>query len=150
MAFEQLEKHVAALGGVTTVDGRAPVPLSDAELRTLSQLLGAPLPDPLRWWFSKYGAAVKFVEPVLYGTDDDEALLGHFIGVDEIRQTLEDSEGALAKHRLPINDDASGNFLVVDDRGAVYEHLHDAPRDRNERRVAASFDKFVLMLRRGE
>jgi hypothetical protein len=152
MAFEQLEKHVAALGGVKRVDGRAPVPLTSAELKTMSDLLGAPLPDPLRWWFSTYGAGVKFVEPVVFTApgDDEEALLGHFIGVDEIRQTLEDFEDAMPALRLPINDDASGNVLVVDERGAVYEHIHDAPRDRNERCVASSFDKFVLMLRGGE
>lgn len=152
MAFEDLERHVSALGGIEKQGGGSPRPLSDAELSTLSTLLGAPLPPALRWWFSTYGAGVDFVEPVVY-TDPEEGedvLLGEFIDAATIRQTLVDFEGAMAKHRLPISDDGFGNFIVVDPAGSVAKHYHDAPPNEAERRLADSFERFVKMLRRGE
>jgi hypothetical protein len=151
MAFEELEEHITGLGGIKRVDGGEPEPMSSADQNRLSQLLGASLPASLRWWFSKYGAGVQFVEPVVYGDPEqgEAELLGHFIEADEIRQTLDDFEGSMAKQRLPINDDGFGNFIVVDSAGAVAKHYHDAPLDEAEHRIADSFEKFVLMLRRG-
>jgi hypothetical protein len=152
MAFEELERHISGLGGVEKQGGEKPQPLSDAELSALASLLGAPLPASLRWWFSKYGAGVDFVEPIVYPDpqEHEDVLLGGFIETDAIRQTLDDFEGAMAKHRLPINDDGFGNFIVVDPRGVVAKHYHDAPPGKAERRLADSFEKFLLMLRRGE
>jgi hypothetical protein len=152
MAFEQLEQHINGLGPLDKQGGGVPKSLSDAELSVLSQLLGAPLPPSLRWWFAKYGTGVDFVEPIVYTDPEEgeEVLLGHFIEADEIRQTIEDFEGAMAKQRLPINDDGFGNFIVIDPGGAVSKHYHDAPPDKAERRLADSFENFLLMLRRGK
>jgi hypothetical protein len=152
MAFEELERHISGLGGLEKQGGGKPQPLSDADLSALSRLLGAPLPASLRWWFSKYGAGVQFVEPIVYPDPEEheDVLLGEFIEADAIRQTIEDFEGAIAKQRLPINDDGFGNFIGVDSRGVVAKHYHDAPPGEAERRLADSFEKFLLMLRRGE
>jgi len=76
-------------------------------------------------------------------------LFGDGLDVDEIKEHLDDFEGTLGPRRLPFNDDSSGNFLVVDSDGAVYYHLHDAYLERNEPRIADSFEQFVLMLQRG-
>ena len=152
MDFANLEAHVATLGGVRMPDGSRPRPPTREELRTLAGFLGEELPEALKWWFGKCGVGFQFVEPVVY-TDPAEGvdvLVDGFLSLEEIRQTLDDLGGALAPQRLPLSDDGFGNFLVVTRGGAVAKHYHDAPLDRNERPVAESVERFLLMLRRGE
>src|SRR5262245_9648250 len=135
MAFEELARHVETLGGMKGMG-----PFSDAELDELSALIGAPIYPALRWWWSTYGAC-DFGEPVVYRHDDHEDLIGVFIDPAEVRQTIDDFEGKLGLHRLPINDDSSGNHLIVDPSGAVYYHIHDALLDRNQQLVAPTFEQ---------
>jgi len=152
MAFETLSQHVSSLGGLRRSDRKPIEGLDDDQLAEVSELLDAPLPPAWKWWLSTYGVGIKFTEPVVY--DDAAAktdvMIGYFMTIDEMRETIDDLEGSLATHRLPFNDDASGNYLVIDSKGAVSWHIHDAPTDRNVKRVADSFEKFLLMLRRGD
>jgi hypothetical protein len=151
-SFETLERHIATLGGVRMPDGSPVKPLSEDEQRALAQVLGGALPAALRWWFATYGAGARFLEPVVYADPSEQidVLVDGFLTVDEIRQTLDDLDGALPRGRLPVSDDGSGNFLVVEPKGATAKHLHDAPLDRNEQRIADSWQHFLLMLRRGD
>lgn len=150
--FARLAQHVASLGGVRRLDGTRVEGLDEAQLAQVAKLMNALLPPAWEWWLSSYGVGITFAEPVVY---DDQAaktdvLIGHFITVDEMRGTLDALEDSIAPHRLPFNDDASGNYLVIDSTGAVSWHIHDAPTDRNAELVAESFEAFLLMLRRGE
>jgi hypothetical protein len=147
ITLEQLARHVETLGGV---DGGSR-PFSDTKLDELSALIGAPLYPALRWWWTTYGA-INFVEPVGWGGPPEALsyLFGYGLDEAEIMTQLDDFEGTLGPHRIPLNDDSSGNFLVVDPGGAVYYHIHDAYLDRNEPRIADSFEQFVLMLQRGQ
>ncbi len=149
MAFEKLAQHVTALGGLRKTERKG---LDDDELEEVAELLGAPVPAPWKWWLSTYGDATKFAEPVVYDDPETKAevMIGYFMSIDEMREAIDDLEDSLAPQRVPFNDDASGNYLVIDSKGAVSWHIHDKPRDRNTKRVADSFDKFLLMLRRGE
>jgi hypothetical protein len=108
----------------------------------------ARLHPALRWWWSKYGA-VEFIEPVGWG-EQLQYLFGVSLNVREIKKRLDDFEGTLNAHRIPFNDDSTGNGVVVDPERSVYYYIPDAYLGRNEKLVAASFERFVLMLRRGE
>jgi hypothetical protein len=120
MAFDTLRQHAQALGGLKKLDGKKLEPIDDAAQRTVSSLIGAPLPAALRWWFSTYGGGIKFAEPVVYvdPREQVDVVLGHFLDTEEIRRTLDDFEGAMAPHRIPIHDDELGNFLAFD-TGAI-------------------------------
>lgn len=147
-----LQKQVRDLGGVTTLDGSAMRPLESTAQKAIESKAGMKLPTSLHWWFATYGAGIKFDEPVVY-TDPVEsvdALVGDFIDADEIVKTIDAFEGSMAPNRIPINDDGFGNFIVVDPDGVVYKHFHDAPLGEAERRLAPSFEQFILMLRRGD
>ena len=152
MAFALLEQHVASLGGIAGLDSRAPQLLEHAQLDELSALLGAPLPASIRWWWSRFGCDIDFVQPVVYPDPyaNEDTLLGWFLSAEEVRKTLDDYHGSLAPHRVPIINDGGDNFVVVDSDGSVYEHIHDAPLDRNTYRIADSFEQFVLSWRRGD
>ena len=152
MAFEALKQQVKALGGLRSTGRKGLRGLDEEELRQVAGLIGGELPPAWKWWLSTFGDGVKFVEPVVY--DDVKAktdvLIGYFMTVDEMRQTIDDLEGSLAARRIPFIDDASGDYLVMDLEGAVAWHLHDRPRDRNSEHVAGSFEAFIRMLRRGD
>ncbi|HTL37831.1 MAG TPA: SMI1/KNR4 family protein [Kofleriaceae bacterium] len=152
MVFEVLAAHVESLGGVRSLDAKSLKGLDEDELARVSELLGAALPAAWKWWLSTYGVGIEFAEPVVY--DDviarTDVMIGWFMTIDEMRETVADVEDSLAAHRLPFNDDASGNYLLIDSDGAVSWYIHDALTDRNTKRVAPSFEDFLLMLRRGE
>jgi SMI1/KNR4 family protein SUKH-1 len=152
MAFEQLEQHVVALGGVTPGEGRVLRPFDEDQQDEIANLIDAPVPVSLRWWWSRFGGSIKFANPVVYidPRTQEDILLGWFLGADEVKQALDDYSSALQPHRVPILDDGGGNLLVVDTDGLVYEHAHDAPLDDNEYRIADSFEEFLLSLRLGE
>lgn len=152
MTFEALVQHVETLGGVRGSDGKPAKGLDEAQLAQVAELMEAPLPAAWTWWLSTYGAGIKFVEPVVYddATAQIDVLIGNFMTIDEMREVVDDLEDSLARQRLPFNDDASGNYLVIASSGAVSWHIHDAPTDRNSEPVAASFEAFLLMLRRGD
>jgi hypothetical protein len=147
-----LQKHVRDLGGLTSLDGSALRPLESGAQRAIETKARMQIPALLHWWFTTYGAGIKFAEPVVYTdpVEGDEALVGHFIDAEEVVQTIDDFEGSMAAYRIPINDDGFGNFIVVDRDGVVYKHFHDAPLGEAERRLAPSFEQFILMLRRGD
>lgn len=152
MPFENLERHVTELGGLKSNNGGLLRPFDDAQLREVSALVGKPLPAALRWWWSRYGGAMEFVEPVVY-TDPLEHVemrLGWFLDADQLRKTFDDFASAMHPNRVPVIEDDFGNLIVVDSDGSVYEHIHDAPLDRNENRIANSFEAFVRMLRKGD
>ena len=125
--------------------------LDDEQLATVAGLVDAPLTPAWSWWLSNYGVGIRFAEPVLYDdvAANTDVMIGYFMTIDEMRETIDDLEDSLPAHCLPFNDDASGNYLVIDSKGAVSWHIHDAPTDRNAKRVADSFEQFLLMLRRG-
>lgn len=152
MAFEQLEQHVIDLGGVKRRDGEALRPLDDAQQRELAALIDAPLPAALRWWWSRFGGGLDFVEPIAYRhpRSKEDIEVGWFLEAAEVRQALDDYSGSLAPHRIPIINDGGDNLIVVDTDGSVYDHIHDAPLDRNTYRIADSFEQFVLSLHLGD
>ena len=150
--MQHLADHIASLGGLARADGEPLQPFTADELVALSALIDAPLPAALRWFWSTYGGDCGFVEPVVYIAVPSglEVMIGDFVDAAAIHDIVDDLEGARPRHRIPFNDDASGNYLVADAAGPVAWHIHDALLDRNQDHVADSFEQFVLMLRRGE
>jgi len=152
VSFEKLAQHVASLGGVRCSDGKRIQALDADQLVEVSALIDGPLPAAWEWWLATYGVGIKFAEPVVYYdvAAQTDVMIGHFMTIDEMHQTIDDLEYSLAPRHLPFNDDASGNYLVIDREGRVSWHIHDAPTDQNAKPVADSFATFVLMLRRGD
>lgn len=150
VALETIRQHVKKLGGLRTLDGSRLQPFTTAQMDALAERIGALLPPALVWWLSTYGGGLVFSEPVVYDNPQSqvEVVLGHLLDRDEMLQVLEDFNGVFAPHRLPFHDDEIGNYLLVGSDG-VYEHIHDSP-DEAERRLAPSFEQFILMLRRGD
>lgn len=151
MSFENLARHVEKLGGIKPV-GDERVTFPEATQRALAKTLGAPLPPALKWFWATFGGGVELAEPIVYFDPKakEDTLLGWFLSPGEIEEALSDAAGALAAHRLPIGNDGGDNLLVIDKDGAVWQHLHDAPSNRNSYRVAESFEQFLLSLKRGE
>lgn len=151
MAFEAIQQHVKAVGGLKSLDGARTQPFTGADLDDLARCIGAPLPAALAWWLSTYGGGLAFAEPVVYDDPHSQVdvVLGHMINRDAMLQVLDDFDGCFAPHRLPFHDDEMGNYLLAGNDG-VYEYVHDAPSGAAERRLAPSFEAFIMMLRRGD
>lgn len=150
MAFDDLAARIHDLGGIKPV-GEGPAAFPEARLRALERQLGGAVPPALTWFWTAYGGGVEFVAPIVYVDPraNEPTLLGWFLTPDEIVEALSETEGALAVERIPFINDGGDNLLVIDRDGGVWEHVHDAPTDRNAYRVADSFEAFVRALELG-
>lgn len=109
--------------------------------------LGVRLPDALRWWMATYGGGFTFKEPVLYDAHDN--VLGCFMTLEEIRDTIACCESTLPAGALPFHDDWCGGYLLVMPDGEIAQLVPDAPTEVLSD-VAPSFAAFIMSLRPGE
>lgn len=151
MAFEDIERHLVALGiSPCTAGGFSCV--DDALWREVAPG-GAHVPDGLRWFFSRFGGSsfpggVFYVDP-RYGED---VMVGWFLDEAELRDAFESTRDDLPDDVVPIANDGGDNHLAAGvgpaNSGVVYFRVHDAPLDRRLYIIDASFERFLRSLHR--
>jgi hypothetical protein len=145
VTFDALEVHLQSLGIVPTGDTFEPI--APDVWRPIETAARGRFPAVLRWLFGRFGA-FHFEKVVVYDTPGHrENLFGYFMSGPEIIDTYDATRKSHGDTRVPIADDASGNYLCVDlTTGAIEYWIHDALRDRNIEPVADDAEAFFTSL----
>lgn len=94
-----------------------------------------------------YGGGFTFKEPVLYTEHDN--VLGCFMTLEEIRETIDSYDGTMPAGALPFHDDWCGGYLLLMPDGQIVQFVPDSPTDLLSD-MAPSFSAFIMSLRLGE
>lgn len=150
MAFEDLERHLIALGIAPTGEAFAPI---DADVvAAIERHAGGRFPDVMTWFFGRFGGS-RFDDGALYvdPTGGEEVMIGWFLDGKELADAFEAFAEVLPPGVVPIADDGGDNMLCVgigdDNRGTVYFHPHDRPRPATYQ-VAPAIEAFMHSLHR--
>jgi hypothetical protein len=145
MAFDALDAHLKSLGIAPL--GDAFEPIAQDVWQPIEAAASGRFPPVVRWLFDRFGG-FHFEEGALYDTPRARKnLFGWFMSGADLANAFDATRESMPDSLVPIVDDGGGNYLSVDlATGAIAFWVHDAPRDRNLKPVAASAETFFQSL----